>query len=135
MGAAAAGTVGDTAGTLGGAAAGALGGAGVAGIGAALADDGPMISRPTPGPKGLEGAQTPSLTLEKFAPEEIQVGKPAVFQIKVRNVGRVAAHGVVISDHVPVGTKLLDADPEFARGADGVIRWQPAKSLWTFAPI
>src|SRR5262249_46491278 len=42
-----------------------------------------------PGHKQLEGMQAPSLTLEKIAPQEIQVGKPAVFQIKVRNAGRV----------------------------------------------
>lgn len=124
-GGAAAGAAGGAAsGMATGAAAGALAGGAAVGLGASLADAGPTIARPTPGPKELEGAQTPSLTLEKSAPAEIQVGKPAIFQLKVRNVGRTAAHGVVITDHIPAGTKLLDADPEYVSGADGAIRWQ-----------
>jgi hypothetical protein len=41
-----------------------------------------------PGATQLEGAQSPSLTVEKSAPNEIQVGRPATFQLKIRNVGR-----------------------------------------------
>src|SRR5262249_38929912 len=36
-----------------------------------------------PGGKHLEGSQSPQLTVEKLAPREIQVGKPAVFEVKV----------------------------------------------------
>ena len=44
-----------------------------------------------PGQAQLEGAQSPSVTIEKFAPAEVQVGKPATFEILVRNVGQVRA--------------------------------------------
>ncbi|HEU5430879.1 MAG TPA: hypothetical protein VFU81_04400, partial [Thermomicrobiales bacterium] len=57
-----------------------------------------------PGGKHLEGLQTPSLTLEKTAPKEIQVGKPAKFEVRVRNAGQVLAQGVEIYEQVPQGT-------------------------------
>ena len=41
-----------------------------------------------PGSKQLEGPQSPQLTIEKSAPPEIQVGKPATFRITVRNTGQ-----------------------------------------------
>lgn len=78
----------------------------------------------TPGNRQLEGVQAPSLALEKAAPTEIQVGKPAVFQIKVRNVGQVEAHDVVVYDEVPKGTKFVDATPQAGRAQDGSLTWQ-----------
>jgi uncharacterized repeat protein (TIGR01451 family) len=77
-----------------------------------------------PGPRQLEGVQAPSLALEKAAPSEIQVGKPATFQIKVRNVGQVEAHEVVVHDEVPKGTRFVDATPQAARAQDGSLAWQ-----------
>ena len=77
-----------------------------------------------PGERTLEGPQTPSLTLEKFAPAEIQVGKPATFEIRVRNVGQAPAQQVVVTDHVPRGTKLIDAQPQPEQNADGSLAWQ-----------
>ncbi len=51
---------------------------------------GPAIDEGTgrPGERALEGPQRPALVLQKFAPEEIQVGKECKFVIKVRNVGQ-----------------------------------------------
>jgi len=82
------------------------------------------LSSDTPGERDLEGAQTPTLTLEKRAPNEVSVGQAAPFKIIVRNVGNVTAHGVVVTDRVPQGTKLVDASPEFTETADGALAWQ-----------
>ena len=76
-----------------------------------------------PGERQLEGTQMPSISLEKFAPTEIQVGKPATFEVRVRNVGQVAAQRVVVTDHVPKGTQLEATQPEAQRGADGALSW------------
>jgi uncharacterized repeat protein (TIGR01451 family) len=72
----------------------------------------------------LDGEQTPSLTIEKTAPAEIQVGKEATFQIKLRNVGRAAAHDVVILDRVPKGTRFVSATPPAAQSSEGQLLWQ-----------
>ena len=76
-----------------------------------------------PGAKTLEGAQAPSLIVEKFAPAEIQVGKPAKFSIVVRNVGTIAAADVEVLDEVPSGTTLLSTSPRAERGPRGELRW------------
>ena len=78
-----------------------------------------------PGPQNLEGPQTPSLTVEKIAPTEIQVGKPARFQIKVRNVGQVPAGNVIIRDEIPEGTEFINSVPEaqFDDGTDTAMWW------------
>lgn len=76
-----------------------------------------------PGPQNLEGPQRPSLTVEKIAPSEIQVGKPARFQIKVHNVGQVPADNVVIRDEVPEGTNFLESVPEAKQDEKGGLIW------------
>lgn len=77
-----------------------------------------------PGATQLEGAQSPSLTVEKSVPNEIQVGRPATFQLKIHNVGRVAAHEVVVLDRIPKGTQLVTAAPQFTQTNDGQLMWQ-----------
>jgi uncharacterized repeat protein (TIGR01451 family) len=64
-----------------------------------------------PGDRALEGPQQPSLVIQKFAPPEIQVGKPAKFIVQVQNVGRRSADDVVIHDELPNGTKLVSTSP------------------------
>ena len=76
-----------------------------------------------PGGKHLEGLQTPTLTLEKTAPKEIQVGKPAIFEVRVRNAGQVAAQGVEIYEQVPQGTRFLSANPPAAQAEGGEVVW------------
>ncbi len=76
-----------------------------------------------PGTRQLEGPQSPTLTLQKIAPPEIQVGKPVKFKIAVRNTGAVAAHGVQVFDKVPQGTRLLGTKPQASAGAAGAIVW------------
>jgi len=77
-----------------------------------------------PGSKQLEGTQTPQLQLRKKAPKEIQVGKPAKFQVFVRNNGSAAAHDVRIIDQVPQGTRLLDTQPQASASGDARVTWQ-----------
>ena len=64
-----------------------------------------------PGEKALEGPQQPTLVIQKFAPGEIQVGKPAKFVVQVRNVGAQSADDVTIRDEIPQGTKLVSTSP------------------------
>ena len=45
------------------------------------------IAAATPGERQLEGPQQPAIALEKVSPAEIQVGKPATFELYVRNAG------------------------------------------------
>lgn len=82
-----------------------------------------VVGTGRPGDKQLEGEQAPWLTVEKSAPEEIQIGKPAIFALRVRNVGEVAAHGVEVHDEVPQGTELIEARPEAASIAEGRVVW------------
>ncbi|MBN8629037.1 MAG: DUF11 domain-containing protein [Planctomycetes bacterium] len=77
-----------------------------------------------PGEQALEGAQTPTLVVEKFAPPEIQIGKPAVFEIVVRNTGNSVANNVEIHDIVPHGTQLTSSTPKAATGTNGQLIWQ-----------
>jgi uncharacterized repeat protein (TIGR01451 family) len=81
------------------------------------------LAAPTPGERHFEGPQQPSIVLEKVSPSEIQVGKPATFELYVRNAGQIPAQGVVITDHVPAGTQLLDVRPQPQQAADGSLVW------------
>ncbi|MGI9427664.1 MAG: hypothetical protein ACR2NM_03320, partial [Bythopirellula sp.] len=64
-----------------------------------------------PGESLLEGAQSPSITIQKLAPEEIQVGKRCTFAIRVQNSGQRTAQRVQIRDEVPLGTELVGTAP------------------------
>jgi uncharacterized repeat protein (TIGR01451 family) len=79
-----------------------------------------------PGERALEGPQKPALEIQKFAPSEIQVGKPAKFVVQVRNVGAQAAEEVIILDEVPQGTRLVSTTPT-AQSEGGKIVWQLGK--------
>ena len=76
-----------------------------------------------PGGRHLEGPQSPQLTIEKVAPREVQVGKPATFRITVRNTGQAVAGNVEVRDQIPRGTRLLDSAPRAARGPRGELVW------------
>ena len=77
-----------------------------------------------PGPSGqgrpglpqMEGLQTPQLTLEKSGPRDLQVGKPARFEVIIRNVGAATAHDTVLRDAVPYGTSLITTMPPASPG-------------------
>lgn len=72
----------------------------------------------------LIGRQSPALTISKSVPDEIQIGKPAKFEIKVRNVGPIPAHDVQIRDEIPHGTELKDTQPSAGRAGDGAVVWE-----------
>ena len=57
--------------------------------------------------------------MQKIAPPEIQVGRPAVLRVIVRNTGPVAASEVEIHDQVPRGTRLLGTDAAGRRRVRG----------------
>jgi uncharacterized repeat protein (TIGR01451 family) len=82
-----------------------------------------------PGPFQLEGVQSPQLAVEKRGPREIQVGKPARYEVLVRNVGSAIANDVVLRDAIPFGTTLITTTPpaspaNAAGGADaGDLLW------------
>jgi uncharacterized repeat protein (TIGR01451 family) len=77
-----------------------------------------------PGPKNLEGAQSPQVTIQKFAPNEIQVGKPAIFRVTVRNTGAIPAGQVEIHDQIPRGTKLLGTTPRASQSGRADVIWK-----------
>lgn len=76
-----------------------------------------------PGTRDLEGAQTPSVLVQKRAPGEIRVGKPAEFVINVKNVGTVPALDVRVFDTVPNGTRLESSLPP-AEKVEDLLVWQ-----------
>lgn len=76
-----------------------------------------------PGDPKLEGLQSPALSIEKTAPAEVQVGHPALLEVRVRNVGNVPAHEVTVRDEVPRGARLLATTPQASHGADGTVIW------------
>ena len=83
-----------------------------------------------PGSKQLEGPQSPQVVIQKMVPAEIQVGRPAVLRVVVRNTGAAAASEVEIHDQVPRGTRLLGTTPPASQGARGELVW----SLGTLKP-
>jgi uncharacterized repeat protein (TIGR01451 family) len=76
-----------------------------------------------PGERALEGPQQPALVVEKLAPTEIQVGKPATFQVTVRNVSQRPVDAVVVHDEVPQGTRLISTSPRAEESASKLV-WQ-----------
>lgn len=82
-----------------------------------------------PGPLQLEGVQTPQLAVEKRGPKEIQVGKPARYEVLVRNVGSATAHDVTLRDSVPRGTSLIATTPPASPAADPAAR--DSDLVWT----
>ena len=87
------------------------------------------VGQGRPGPMQLEGIQTPQLAVEKRGPREVQVGKPARYEILVRNVGSATAHDVTLRDAIPFGTALVTTAPPAspvtaaAAGSDGELVW------------
>lgn len=84
------------------------------------------LASDTPGPDVLQGVQTPAVTIHKSGPQEVQINRPAVFTIVVRNTGRVPVHGVVVHDRVPRGTRLVQTTPPAQSTADGHLEWRLA---------
>ena len=81
------------------------------------------LTKSTPD-RQYEGIQSPSVTIEKIAPREIQVNTPADFQLIVKNVGRITANHVEVHDQIPQGTELMQAMPQPERGSQGQVSWK-----------
>ncbi|GIW97666.1 MAG: hypothetical protein KatS3mg111_0999 [Pirellulaceae bacterium] len=77
-----------------------------------------------PGPRQLDGIQNPVLVIEKRAPDESHVGKPASLVLSVRNAGAVPARGVTVVDRVPQGARFVESIPTTSPTADGVLVWE-----------
>ncbi|MFM1903890.1 MAG: hypothetical protein RLZZ440_1790, partial [Planctomycetota bacterium] len=92
-----------------------------------------LTGQGVPGPLQLEGVQTPQLAVEKRGPKEIQVGKPARYEILVRNVGSATAHDILLRDAVPRGTSLIATTPPAAPAGES-----PATTgdlVWTLGEL
>jgi uncharacterized repeat protein (TIGR01451 family) len=76
-----------------------------------------------PGDPRLEGVQSPQLSIQKFAPKEVQVGKPATFRVTVSNTGSTPACEVEVCDQVPRGARLVSTTPQAKRGVRGEVIW------------
>jgi uncharacterized repeat protein (TIGR01451 family) len=92
----------------------------------AYGDDSPISTvdgTGRPGERAMEGPQRPALELQKLAPAEIQVGKPAKFALRVRNIGARPAEDVTVRDEVPQGTRLVSTTPRADNDASHLV-WQ-----------
>ena len=76
-----------------------------------------------PGDPTLEGQQKPEIIVEKTAPPEIQIGKPAEFRLTLRNVGNVPARQVMVTDQVPEGTRLISTEPQTSTTEGNTLFW------------
>ncbi len=83
----------------------------------------PTATHSSPGDRRLEGAQSPSVIIQKRAPAEVKVGKPASFVIHVQNVGSAEALDVTVYDRIPRGMRLIDASPAPVMQGD-MLLWQ-----------
>ena len=79
-----------------------------------------------PGTIAMEGEQLPSLSIRKIAPAEVEVNHAAVFTTRIKNVGKITAYGIKITDYVPRSARLESAHPEFIRTSKGAIQWELA---------
>lgn len=77
-----------------------------------------------PGPRELEGVQSPTLSIQKIAPKDVRVDEPTTFKIRVRNNGQIPAERVLIRDEVPLGTQLVDTNPQATTDANGAVIWE-----------
>jgi len=87
-------------------------------------------TRNTPGKPEREGVQTPAITIQKLTPPEVQVNRPSVFSILVKNTGRVPANQVTVFDEVPEGTEFIESEPAPSTHRSGQLSWD----LATLAP-
>lgn len=76
-----------------------------------------------PAASNLEGEQAPVVTVEKSAPEEIQVNREATFELRVGNNGNAVAENVTVVDRVPRGTEFVSATPSVTPSANGAVQW------------
>jgi uncharacterized repeat protein (TIGR01451 family) len=81
------------------------------------------LASASPGERGSEGPQAPSLQLTKRAPEEVRIGRPATFTMTIKNVGTALARQVQVIDVVPNGTQFVAAQPPIQPDSNGELVW------------
>ena len=86
-----------------------------------------VLTMPTPGEKELEGTRTPTVSVQRVAPREIQLNTPADFEIIVRNTGRIEANDVRVYDQIPTGTVMLEATPQPTSNNGKSVQWEIGK--------
>ena len=98
--------------------------------GPAFGDNGPAMNTANemdgtgePGGNQFEGVQSPQVEVKKLAPPEIQVGKPAIFRVALRNTGKIPAGNVEVRDQIPRRTRLIATEPQATRGDRGELVW------------
>ena len=89
-----------------------------------LAPKGTGFASPAPGVRQLDGAQNPSMEIQKRAPNEVQVGVPATFTVLVRNVGNASAFDVNVVDAVPKGARLVRTNPQAQQNGANGLTWK-----------
>ncbi len=72
-------------------------------------------------------AQSPLLSVEASGPHKVLIGKPALFTVRLRNAGEVAANNVVVTINIPPYAELVEAQPTAgsAHAAVGTERNEP----------
>ncbi|MEO8495299.1 MAG: hypothetical protein ABI614_09525, partial [Planctomycetota bacterium] len=75
-----------------------------------------QVSRESMAPR--LGSSTPTLQVDTENPQAVNLGKPAIFTIRVKNTGTVPATGIVVATKIPVHVDLDDSKPK-AASVDG----------------
>ena len=87
-----------------------------------LAADGDANFLPTPDRLPM-GPQSVGLTINVISPQTLNVNKPAVLKIVVKNTGPTEALGVVVRDVMPDGVTFVSSQPE-ATKLDSILTWR-----------
>ena len=76
------------------------------------------------GPKELDGPQSATLAVTKFAPHEVQVGAAEKYRISVRNAAGTTAKNVRVIDEIPEHTRFVKATPSPIANQGGALEWE-----------
>jgi uncharacterized repeat protein (TIGR01451 family) len=96
------------------------------------------IAKPFKAPRDTDvlfSGQSPLLNVEASGPRKVLIGKPAVFSVKLRNAGDVAANNVVVTVNIPQFAEVAEAQPTAGatRAPSGTERSEPFE--WKIARL
>ena len=91
----------------------------------------PVLSQPS-NDNMLFSAKSPQLSVEASGPRKVTVGREAEFNIVLRNVGEVAASGVVVKINVPAFAEVLACEPTGGSAVAPAVSEQPTTLEWKF---
>jgi uncharacterized repeat protein (TIGR01451 family) len=69
-------------------------------------------THPSPAGPQVTGNMTPQVTVEKRGPAQLRAGQALQFTIVLHNTGATPANQIRVEDEVPLGTRVLFADPQ-----------------------